>query len=238
VASVGTDVADARPPCRTAPRANHSYDFGPEGLEQTIAALHNAGVAQDGLPGEITVVKAGGERITASLLDIPAAQALIRKATNEAKIVVVAIRAGAEGPEAQRVTGQEETYLGEDRGNPEEFARMAVRARRRPSARIGATRPAGDGDLPPPPDRLQPRQRLRLPQFRHRRGRGRLCGFARHLDRAGEFRSSRIASVGLVEAWQPVPDPSGEGTQLIELSSEDLGSSGLRIGADGRILSP
>ena len=36
---------------------NHSYDFGPEGLEQTIAALHRAGIVQDGLPGEITVVR-------------------------------------------------------------------------------------------------------------------------------------------------------------------------------------
>ena len=42
---------------------NHSYDFGQAGLEQTIAALHKAGIAQDGLPGEVTVVKAGGERV-------------------------------------------------------------------------------------------------------------------------------------------------------------------------------
>lgn len=228
---------------------NHSYDFGPEGLEQTIAALHNAGVAQDGLPGEITVVKVGGERIaflgfapystTASLLDIPAAQALIRKATNDAKIVVVAIHAGAEGPEAQHVTGQEETYLGEDRGNPEEFARMAVRA--------GADLVLGSGP-----------HVLRAMEIYHHRliaySLGNFSGFHNFategvlgasavlhvtLDRAGEFRSGRIASVRLVEAGQPVPDPSGEGAQLIgELSSEDLGSSGVRIGADGRILSP
>ena len=60
---------------------NHSYDFGQAGLDQTIAALHSAGIAQDGLPGKITVVKAGGERVavvgfapyaeTASLLDLP-----------------------------------------------------------------------------------------------------------------------------------------------------------------------
>ena len=97
---------------------NHSYDFGQEGLEQTIAALHKAGIAQDGLPGEITVVKAGGEKVaflgfapystTASLLDLPAARALIRKATRRAQIVVVAIHAGAEGTDAQHLTGGEE----------------------------------------------------------------------------------------------------------------------------------
>ncbi|MBS1884905.1 MAG: CapA family protein, partial [Actinobacteria bacterium] len=57
------------------------------------------------------------------------------------------------------------------------------------------------------------------------------------LGRDGEFRSGRITSVRLVEAGPPVPDPSGEGARLIgELSREDLGSGGVRVGADGRIL--
>jgi hypothetical protein len=105
---------------------NHSYDFGQEGLSQTIAALHQAGIAQTGLPGEITVVKAGGKKVavvgfapyslTASLLDLPAARKLIRRAARRAPIVVVAIHAGAEGSGAQHVTGAEEHYLGEDLG--------------------------------------------------------------------------------------------------------------------------
>jgi poly-gamma-glutamate capsule biosynthesis protein CapA/YwtB (metallophosphatase superfamily) len=226
---------------------NHSYDFGQEGLEQTVEALHHAGIAQDGLPMEITVVKAGGERIaflgfapyatTASLLDLPAAQELIRKATHEAKVVVVAIHAGAEGAEAQHVTGEEETYLGEDRGNPEEFAKMAIRA--------GADLVLGSG----------PHVLRAMEIYRHRLiaySLGNFSGFHNFategvlgasavlhvtLGKDGEFRSGRIASVRLIEAGQPVPDPSGEGARLIgELSSEDLGSSGVRIGSDGRIL--
>src|SRR5581483_7744683 len=42
---------------------NHSYDFGPAGQAQTVASLHAAGIAQDGLPGEITIVRAGGLRV-------------------------------------------------------------------------------------------------------------------------------------------------------------------------------
>jgi poly-gamma-glutamate capsule biosynthesis protein CapA/YwtB (metallophosphatase superfamily) len=57
------------------------------------------------------------------------------------------------------------------------------------------------------------------------------------LDPDGAFRSGRIASVRLVEAGQPVPDPSGEGARLIrELSREDLGEAAVRVGGKGRIL--
>jgi poly-gamma-glutamate capsule biosynthesis protein CapA/YwtB (metallophosphatase superfamily) len=226
---------------------NHSYDFGQEGLEQTIAALHKAGIAQDGLPGEITVVKAGGEKVavlgfapystTASLLDLPAARALIRRATRQAQIVVVAIHAGAEGAGAQHVTGEEESYLGEDRGNPEEFAKMAIRA--------GADLVLGSG---PHVLRAMEIYRGRLIAY----SLGNFSGFHNFdtegvlgasavlhvtLDPDGAFRSGRIASVRLVEAGQPVLDPSGEGARIIaRLSREDLGGAGVRIGGKGRIL--
>src|SRR5204863_4928238 len=57
-----------------------------------------------------------------------AARRLIRKAARRADLVVCAIHAGAEGTSAVHVTGAEELYLGEDRGNPEAFAHMAVDA--------------------------------------------------------------------------------------------------------------
>jgi poly-gamma-glutamate capsule biosynthesis protein CapA/YwtB (metallophosphatase superfamily) len=226
---------------------NHSYDFGEAGLEQTIAALHGAGIAQDGLPGEVTVVKAGGEKIafvgfapyaqTASLLDIPAARSLIRRAARRAQVVVVAIHAGAEGSDAQHVTGEEEHYLGEDRGNPEAFAKMAVRA--------GADLVLGSG---PHVMRGMEIYRDRLIAY----SLGNFSGFHNFdtsgvlgasavlhvtLEPDGTFRSGRIASVRLVEAGQPVPDPSGEGAALIgELSREDLGKAAVKLGSDGRIL--
>jgi hypothetical protein len=103
-----------------------------------VRALQAAGIAQTGLPGEITVVRAGGLRVailgfapysaTASLLDLATARALIQQADAKAGIVIVAIHAGAEGTDAQHVTGAEESYVGEDRGNAEAFAHMAVDA--------------------------------------------------------------------------------------------------------------
>ncbi|HEY5333676.1 MAG TPA: CapA family protein [Solirubrobacterales bacterium] len=226
---------------------NHSYDFGQEGLEETIAALHKARIAQDGLPGEITVVKAGGEKVaflgfapyatTASLLDIPAARSLIRRATHRAEIVVVAIHAGAEGTAAQHLTGGEETYLGEDRGDPEAFAKMAVRA--------GADLVLGSG---PHVLRAMEIYSGRLIAY----SLGNFSGFHNFdtegvlgasavlhatLDPDGAFRSGRIASVRLVEAGQPVPDPTGEGARIVaELSREDLGGAAVKIGSKGRIL--
>jgi hypothetical protein len=226
---------------------NHSLDYGEAGLEETVAALRRAGIAQDGLPGEITVLKAGGEKVaflgfapydyTASLLDLPAARMLIRRAARRAQIVVVAIHAGAEGVEAQHVTGAEETYLGEDRGNPEAFARMAVRA--------GADLVLGSG---PHVLRGMEIYRGRLIAY----SLGNFSGFHNFdtsgvlgasavlhatLDPDGAFRSGRIASVRLIEAGQPVPDPSGEGAHLIAtLSREDLGRSAVKVGSKGKIL--
>jgi hypothetical protein len=73
----------------------------------------------------------------ANLLDRSAARVLIKRAVREANIVVVYMHAGAEGPDANHVTGHEEYYLGEDRGNAEAFAHMAIDlgAERRATAR-------------------------------------------------------------------------------------------------------
>ena len=107
-------------------------------MSQTIRAVHAAGMEQTGLPGQITVVRGGGVRVafvgfapysnTADLLKLGAAKALIEKADRRARIVVVYMHAGAEGTDAQHVTGHEEHYLGEDRGNPQRFAHLAIRA--------------------------------------------------------------------------------------------------------------
>ena len=87
---------------------NHSFDFGAAGQAQTVRAIHAAALAQTGLPGEITLVTANGIRVAflafapynydASLLDLPAARVLIKRAVREASMVVVYMHAGAEAP--------------------------------------------------------------------------------------------------------------------------------------------
>jgi hypothetical protein len=115
---------------------NHSYDYGSTGLRSTENAIANAGMRYTGLPGQITYVKRHGVHIafvafapygrTNNLLDLNGAARLIRRAHSQAGIVVVYMHAGAEGSSAAHVTGGEERYAGEDRGNPKRFAHMAV----------------------------------------------------------------------------------------------------------------
>jgi poly-gamma-glutamate capsule biosynthesis protein CapA/YwtB (metallophosphatase superfamily) len=228
---------------------NHSYDFGSTGQADTVQSLRAAGIAQTGLPGEITVVRAGGMRVAmlgfapysaaASLLDLPAARALVERADAIADLVVVAIHSGAEGTAAQHVTGAEESYVGEDRGNPEAFAHMAVDA--------GADLVLGSG---PHVLRGMEIYRRRLIAY----SLGNFAGYHNFgLDDAladsavlhvrvaadGAFRSGRITSVRLVDAGMPEPDPAGTGAALIaELSRDDLGPRAVQVTAAGRISPP
>jgi poly-gamma-glutamate capsule biosynthesis protein CapA/YwtB (metallophosphatase superfamily) len=116
---------------------NHSHDFGSAGLAQTIRTIRHHHMKQTGNPGQITVVHAGAIPVamvgfapykeTANLLDLRAAKALITKARTKARVVVVYMHAGAEGSDKTHVTGNEEYSYGEDRGNAEKFAHMAIR---------------------------------------------------------------------------------------------------------------
>ena len=117
---------------------NHSHDFGAQGVADTTAALQAAGIVQTGLPSQIGVVTDGTTRVAFvgfapyanvnNLLDLTTARQLIAQARTEADLVVVYMHAGAEGIGAAHVTGREETYVGEDRGNPEAFAHAAIDA--------------------------------------------------------------------------------------------------------------
>jgi spore germination protein len=117
---------------------NHSLDYGYSGRAQTIAALDSAGIAHTGFPGEITYMRAAHMRLAflgfapypfdGNLLDIPAAQALIRRAAKHAQIVVVIIHAGAEGADQTHTPYGEQYYVGEDRGNARAFAHAAIQA--------------------------------------------------------------------------------------------------------------
>ncbi len=115
---------------------NHSHDFGAQGAADTSAALAAAGIAQTGLPGQIAVVADGTTKVafvgfapypnTNDMLDFATARTLIAKAQTLAAVVVVYMHAGAEGSGATHVTGNEETYVGEDRGNAKAFAHAAI----------------------------------------------------------------------------------------------------------------
>jgi len=224
---------------------NHSYDFGEAGQEETIAALRKAGIAETGLPGQVTKLEVGGRTVgfvgfasydyTNSLTDLEAARALIREARKAADVVVVVNHAGAEGSDALHVDGETEIHLGEDRGNPEAFAHMAVEA--------GADLVLGSG---PHVLRGMEIYRDRLIAY----SLGNFSGYANFslegvlgktvvlhvtLGPRGDFRSGRLASVQMIEEGQPVPDPAGTGADLVEeLSAEDFGKKGIQVDSGGR----
>ena len=226
---------------------NHSFDFGPNGEAQTVQAIHAAGLAQTGLPGQITLVMANGIKVAfvafapyaydANLLDLPAARALIRRAGREADVVAVYMHAGAEGSGAAHVTGQEEYYLGEDRGNAEAFAHMAIDA--------GASLVIASGP-----------HVLRGMQFYKRHliaySLGNFAGYGNFstdgdlavsvilrvtLSSAGRFERARIYPIQLTGEGRPVPG-GGAITFAARLAREDFGSSAARILPSGVIKAP
>jgi poly-gamma-glutamate capsule biosynthesis protein CapA/YwtB (metallophosphatase superfamily) len=226
---------------------NHSFDFGPAGQAQTVRTIHAAGLAQTGLPGQITPVKVHGVRVafvafapyadTASLLDRPAARALITRAARRASVVVVYMHAGAEGPAADHVTGREEYYLGEDRGNPEAFAHMAIRA--------GASLVIASG----------PHVLRGMQFYRHHLIAYSLANFASYHDFAtngklgmtvilhvtlsatGAFEHARIYPIQFTGPGQPVPG-GGAISFVSQLSAQDFGASAARILPSGIINAP
>jgi len=225
---------------------NHAFDFWQAGLDDTVTALDRDGLAHTGRTREITYLHVHGLTVafigvasypnTGPLNDYPAARRLIQAADRHADIVVVAMHAGAEGVAAEHLTGQDEIYEGENRGNPEAFAHMAIDA--------GADLIIG----------YSPHV-LRAMQVYHRRliaySLGNFAGYHNfttegslgisgilHVKLAadGRFLSGRLVSTVLAGAGQPELDPTGQGAALVEqLSREDMGSRGAHLSADGAI---
>jgi hypothetical protein len=117
---------------------NHSLDYGDSGRSQTLSALRAGHVAWTGLPGQITYLWRKHVRVAflgfapypydSNLLDIPTAQAMVRRARAHSKLVVVIIHAGAEGVSALHTPYGSEFYLGENRGDPRAFAHAMIQA--------------------------------------------------------------------------------------------------------------
>jgi hypothetical protein len=225
---------------------NHAFDYWQGGLDDTVAALDRAGLAHTGRTREITYVKVRALTVafigvasypnTGPLNDYDAARRMIRRAGRHADIVVVAMHAGAEGTAALHLTGQDEIYGGENRGNPEAFAHMAIDA--------GADLILG----------YSPHVLRAMEVYRHRLIAYSLGNFAGYhnfttegdlgvsgilhvrLAADGRFLSGRFVSTVLVGAGQPELDPSGRGAALIEqLSREDLHGRGAHLSASGVI---
>ena len=117
---------------------NHAFDYGASGQQQTLRALARYKLRWSGRPEQITVLGMHGVSLAIlgfapypwaqSLTDVPAAQALVRRAAARADIVVAVLHAGAEGVDHQHVPAGTEYYLGENRGNERQFAHALAAA--------------------------------------------------------------------------------------------------------------
>ena len=228
---------------------NHSHDFGAQGAADTSAALAAAGIAQTGLPGQIAYVADGATKVafigfapypnTNNLLDLPTAATLIRQARAHAAVVVAYMHAGAEGVSATHVTGREETYVGEDRGNAEAFAHAAIDA--------GADVVIASG----------PHVLRGIEFYRHHLIDYSLGNFANFHDfvsggttslsgilrvtvtAAGQFVSATFTSVRLDSTGHATVDPTDASAQLVnQLSAADFGPAAVVIQPGGSITAP
>lgn len=228
---------------------NHSHDFGDAGLRDTRAALTAHDLHHTGLPGQITVQRVDSLRVAVlgfapygwaqSLLDIPAAQQLVRKAADQADLVLVAMHAGAEGAGHGHVRPGTELFLGEDRGDAVAFSHAVIDA--------GADAVLGSG---PHVLRGMEWYRGRLIAY----SMGNFAGYRTlsntgakgvggivtlRLAPDGTWRSGHLTGTRLVDPGVPQIDPDQRALELVRtLSHADFDECGVRVGADGRLNAP
>ncbi len=115
---------------------NHAHDAGDEGFDETRRRLGDAGVHITGADSDATiVVTARGDTVAflgfsaappMDVRDIALVRRLVERAAAITPRVVVTMHLGAEGPSAQRTRDTAETFAGEERGDPVDFARAAI----------------------------------------------------------------------------------------------------------------
>jgi poly-gamma-glutamate capsule biosynthesis protein CapA/YwtB (metallophosphatase superfamily) len=225
---------------------NHALDYGDVGQEDTVAAVRKARLLTTGRPGEIAYAKVRGIRIAVigfapypwaqSLLNLTAAEALVRKADRWADLVVVTMHAGAEGSDHQHVRPGNEWFLGENRGNSVAFAHSVVRA--------GADLVVGSG---PHVLRGMEWYRGRLIAY----SLGNFVGYRTlntsgvtgvsgvlhvTLRRDGSWKAGQLDAVTIAGSGIPRPDPDGAARGLVRtLSREDFGKRAMQISATGAL---
>jgi len=228
---------------------NHALDYGTAGQADTVAAVRAAGLLTTGRPGEIAYAKVRGTRVAVlgfapypwaqSLLNLAAAEALVRKADEWADLVVVTMHAGAEGSDHQHVRPGNEWFLGENRGNSIAFTHAVIRA--------GADLVVGSG---PHVLRGMEWYRGRLIAYSmgnfvgyqtlNTSGVSGVTGILRvTLGRDGSWVKGTLVSVTIAGSGMPRPDPSGAAYAIVRrLSDEDFGRHAMRVSGDGAVRPP
>jgi len=214
---------------------NHSLDFGPEGLDNTLAVLDAAGIQAVG--GErVAVVTVSGKRVAVAgfsyslphryvhpLLDIDRAREIVAELKKGHDLVIVSFHGGAEGTGTTRVADAEEEFLGEKRGNVVRFARTAVDA--------GADLVLGHGPHVPRALEIHKGKLIAYSlgnfatysMFNLKGESG--ISYALQVElspETGDVVRFRTPSVELLDLGIPYPDPSGKAETLLRTLSEEF----------------
>jgi hypothetical protein len=118
---------------------NHSYDFGPQGVTDTIANLNKHGIQPIGGKAVATfdirgtsIAIAGFSFIHSKysypVTDIPRAAGTVSRLKKKHDIVIVTFHGGAEGRKATHLVPEDEIFLRENRGNLIAFSHAMVDA--------------------------------------------------------------------------------------------------------------
>lgn len=119
---------------------NHINDFGPEGLASTRQTLTDNGLLFAGLRASCptTVTEINGKKVgiaafghnqgTMSILKLDEVKEIVGGLRDSCDIVVVSFHGGGEGTKFTHVPHASESCFGENRGNVEAFAHVAVDA--------------------------------------------------------------------------------------------------------------
>jgi hypothetical protein len=230
---------------------NHSKDFGTAGYRNTIEALRAAGLQYTGAEDQITVVNVKGVRVAVigfspysganNLNDLDHSRAIVRRAQEQADLVVVQVHMGAEGSGQGHVRPGNELFFGENRGDPIAFSHAVIDA--------GADVVIGHG-----PHVLRGMQfykgRLIAYSLGNFAGGGKTLspngvlkyGGILHvsLTRDGRWGGGRFLSTAMSPTGVPTRDRANErGRALVaELSADDFGDTAARIARDGSISPP
>lgn len=214
---------------------NHSLDFGMEGLDNTLAALDNAGIRPVG--GErVAVFDVRGRSVAVAgfsyslrtryvhpLRDIEEARKIVAELKEKYDLVVVSFHGGAEGAPAMRVADADEEFLGEDRGNVVRFARAVVDA--------GAALVLGHGPHVPRAIEVYRGKLIAYSlgnfavysMFNIKGPSGLGYALQAELDpETGNILRFRTASVALRHPGVPEPDASGKAEALLRKLSEEF----------------
>ena len=116
---------------------NHINDFGKIGRKNTEYLLKKNGINYSGTietpystfykkNTKFGFVSFSPNKGTIQINDYDEAKRIIKLLDSSCDIVIVSFHGGGEGIEYNRVTREREYFLGEDRGNPYEFSRIAI----------------------------------------------------------------------------------------------------------------